>query len=99
MKRHLPAAAVCLVLGVSFAGGCGAPPPPGQMNQRMTTEDRARLNAGPRDDFEAGKEVPIGADTHFAAGQFAESQGKMNLAMEQYRKAMTLNPNHRPTLF
>jgi tetratricopeptide (TPR) repeat protein len=99
MLRHLPAAAaVCLVLGLAFAGGCGGPPPPGQMNQRMTADDRARLNA-PRDEFEQGKEVPIGADTHFAAGQFAESQGKMAQALEQYRKALTLNPNHRSTLF
>lgn len=54
---------------------------------------------GVRNDFENAKEVPISASTHFAAGQFAESQGNNTQALEQYRKALKLDPSHRDSLF
>jgi tetratricopeptide (TPR) repeat protein len=97
MLRQFLIAAACSVLALGSMAGCSGPGPnaPGQ---QLTAADRAKLTT-PRDEFESAKEVPIGADTHFAAGQFAESQGNLTQAMEQYRKAMTLSPNHRETLF
>ena len=94
-----PAAAVLsLALLLAGGGGCGgSSQPQGGTNEQAAARDANRL--APRDEFEAGKEVPISADTHFAAGQFAESQGNLNQAMEQYRKALKLNPKHRDALF
>src|SRR4051794_25886588 len=97
MKRQFLIAAACSILSLGLLGGCSGAGP-NQQGQQLTPADRAKLTA-PRDEFESAKEVPIGADTHFAAGQFAESQGNMNQAMEQYRKALSLSPNHRQTLF
>lgn len=98
MNRRLPSAVASIVLGLTLplASGCGGGGPPAAQ-QTLTEADRAKLQ--PRDAFEAGKDVPISADTHFAAGQFAESQGHLPQALEQYRKALRLNPHHRDALF
>ena len=53
----------------------------------------------PTNDFEKARQVPITADTHFAAGQLAESQDQLDRAVEQYRKALWKDPKHRKTLF
>jgi tetratricopeptide (TPR) repeat protein len=53
----------------------------------------------PRNQFEKARQVPITADTHFAAGQLAESQDQLNGAAEQYKKALGKDPKHRRTLF
>lgn len=103
LRTPVTALAACALTAAAvlpLLGGCGGPPPPGQAGaqQHLTAaDDQARL--APRDDFEAGREVPIGADTHFAAGQLAETQGNLSQAMDQYRKALRINPNHREALF
>lgn len=86
---------VVLLAGLTGCGGSSRPD-----DRRIDpAAGRADKRQGPRDDFEAGKEVPIAAETHFAAGQFAESQGHLDQAAEQYRKALKLNPKHRGALF
>jgi tetratricopeptide (TPR) repeat protein len=45
------------------------------------------------------KPKPVNADTHFAAGQFAESQGQFAAAMHQYQEALKLDPKHLPSLY
>lgn len=89
-----------IVLLSAFAlaplAGCASRNAPRSMSQANANN---RNSLAPRDEFEAAKEVPIGADTHFAAGQFAESQGNLQQALDQYRKALTLNPNHRDTIY
>ncbi|MEM8872629.1 MAG: tetratricopeptide repeat protein [Planctomycetota bacterium] len=50
------------------------------------------------DDFSRGK-ITITADTHAAAGQFAEMQGRTSEALSSYRKALNLNPNHERALY
>jgi len=96
VSHRLPLAGtflLCGLIAVCGAGcGGGSGPAPGQ-------SDAQRDTLTPRDDFEAGKDVPIAANTHFAAGQFAESQGNLTMAMDQYRKALQLDPNHPNALF
>ena len=102
MTQRFPFARALLLSAVLLGGtaGCGGGGPPRQdarqLNQNTSRDDK---RIAPRDEFEAGREVPISADTHFAAGQFAETQGNPTLAGEQYRKALRLNPKHRGALF
>jgi tetratricopeptide (TPR) repeat protein len=42
---------------------------------------------------------PLTADTHFAAGQVAETQNDPNNAINQYKEALKLDANHLPSLF
>ena len=52
------------------------------------------------DQFEqSAADPPLTADTRFAAGQLAESQGNVELAVQQYRAALKLDPDHKQTLF
>ena len=44
------------------------------------------------------KSTPVTADTRFALGQLAESQGNFDNAFHQYNKALDLNPKHLPSL-
>ena len=54
----------------------------------------------PQDKFEASRDdPPFNADTRFAAGQLAESQGSFDNAITQYRETLKLNPNHRVAMF
>jgi tetratricopeptide (TPR) repeat protein len=53
----------------------------------------------PRDDFERGKEEPIGPDTYFAAGQLSETQDAASRAEEYYGKALEVDPMHKGSLF
>lgn len=49
--------------------------------------------------FEQIKDPPIAAETHFAAGQLAESRGGFDDAIRQYRLALLLDKNHVPSLY
>lgn len=42
---------------------------------------------------------PITADTHFGAGQLAESQHNMGAAIFQYKAALDINPAHHAALY
>src|SRR5205814_9363220 len=44
-------------------------------------------------------EPQLNADSRFAAGLLAESQGKIDCAIIQYEQALRLNPNHVPSLY
>jgi tetratricopeptide (TPR) repeat protein len=44
-------------------------------------------------------EPALNANTRFAAGQLAESQGKLDCAIVQYEQAVRLNPKHIPSLY
>lgn len=89
---------VVALLSVGLLGGCGGSAPSGRQAGAASAEEH-RKRMAPKDDFEAGKEVPISADTHFAAGQFAESQGNLAQANDQYSKALKLDPKHNDALF
>src|SRR6476659_5887007 len=49
--------------------------------------------------FETMQDPPIKAKTHLAAGQLAESQGKLNKAIEQYWEAVRQEPKYKEPLF
>src|SRR5262249_1219189 len=55
--------------------------------------------AAARDPFDTTKEPAINPNTHFAAGQVAESQGNAAGALEQYKLALKQDPNHQQTLY
>lgn len=57
----------------------------------LSADDAAKLN-GERSTAWEGEDPPIQAQTHFAAGQLAESQGDFPTAILQYRKALALDP-------
>src|SRR5437588_6643202 len=48
---------------------------------------------------DAAPEPQLNADSRFAAGMVAESQGKIDCAIIQYEQALRLNPNHVPSLY
>jgi Flp pilus assembly protein TadD len=50
-------------------------------------------------EFEKTKDPPIQAQTHFAAGMLAESQGDYGQAIGQYRKALKLDPKNVEALY
>lgn len=49
--------------------------------------------------FDSAKEPAFSAQTHYAAGQLAESQGSPQSAIQQYRSALKLDPHHLPSLY
>jgi tetratricopeptide (TPR) repeat protein len=50
-------------------------------------------------DAEVAPEPELSADTRFAAGLLAESEGKTDCAIIQYDQAIRLNGNHVPSLY
>ncbi len=52
-----------------------------------------------RTDFEKAKEPAINADTHFAAGQLAESRSDLPSAIKQYQLALKVKRDHQPALY
>ena len=53
----------------------------------------------PRDQFEAMSDPPIQARTYLAAGQLAESQGRLPDAISQYQKALSLKADYPDVLY
>src|SRR5688572_23426225 len=49
--------------------------------------------------FDTDKEPPITAETRYAAGQLAESQGNPANAVRQYEEALRSKPDHVPSLY
>src|SRR3989442_376459 len=84
--RHL-----ILLAAAVLAAGCAK-------DDAMNHADSDRLAAA-KVKFEASESKPIAADTRFAAGQLAESQGDIANAFKQYQGALKLDPKHTPTLF
>src|SRR5262245_27129537 len=60
--------------------------------------DADQLNAS-RSKFDNATAPPFNADTRFAAGQLAESQGNVAAAMEQYKEALKLDPKHKLSIY
>jgi tetratricopeptide (TPR) repeat protein len=45
------------------------------------------------------KDPEIKANTHFAAGQLAEVKGETGTAISQYNDALSIDPNHLPSMY
>lgn len=75
-----------------LAGGC--------KSAQKDKDAQAEANKPPLDaKFETQQDPPIKAKTRFAAGQLAESQGKLNKAIEQYWEAVRIEPKYKEPLF
>lgn len=86
LKRIVASAAlICLVAGCGSKAGDAA--------------GGASARAAGGMDFEQVKDPPVTAETHFAAGQFAESQGNPGKAVEQYKQALMVKPEFQPALY
>jgi tetratricopeptide (TPR) repeat protein len=61
-------------------------------------DDPATINTQ-RNPFETTQDPPITAETHFAAGQLAETQGDTAGALKQYKETLKLDPKHKRALY
>jgi tetratricopeptide (TPR) repeat protein len=66
--------------------------------QGIRGQDANALNSD-HSTFDSVKDPPFTADTRFAAGRLAESQGQLEAAVQQYREAVKINPKHLPALY
>ena len=62
----------------------------------MSSADQMRLKSE-KDKFDTSK--PLTAETHFAAAQFAQSNGDLVVAVQQYQVALKLKPKYPEALF
>ncbi len=64
----------------------------------VSSDDANRMNAE-HSKFETSEDPPITAQTHFSAGQLAESQGNLPMALEQYKQTLTMDPKNLGALY
>lgn len=87
-----------LLLGSFLLSGCVMQNQnPGAL-QGVSSSAVDQLNAD-HGHFDTIKDPPFTAHTRFAAGQLAESQGAIPMAIEQYKAALKLDPKHQPSLY
>lgn len=90
MNKSLSILGIALGLAVC---GCSSHETPGLTNsqaQKMSSENAT---------FTQEKEPDIKANTRFAAGQLAEVKGEIGTAISQYNDALSIQPNHLPSLY
>jgi tetratricopeptide (TPR) repeat protein len=90
--------AICVIIVSVLVAGCsgstGSNNPPGTFGRAEKDEFSAA-----RTTFETVKEPDLTANTRFAAGQLAESQGSTPNAIIQYREAIKIDPSHQQALY
>lgn len=93
-SRSVLALSLLSLLAVTLSG-CTEDKP---MIRGLSSGEAGELNAQ-RSPFDAAEDPTMTAETHFAAGQLAESQNAPQLALQQYRAALQLDAKHRPSHF
>jgi Tfp pilus assembly protein PilF len=83
---------VLLLIGIMLAVGCAKD----ESGGGMSSADQMRLKSE-KDKFDTSK--PLTAETHFAAAQFAQSNGDAVVAVQQYQQALKLKPKYPEALF
>ncbi|HYO08642.1 MAG TPA: tetratricopeptide repeat protein [Tepidisphaeraceae bacterium] len=85
-----------------LVGGCAND----KKNEQQASMEKYKVLSGSTsneapgtDKFDVAREPALNPDTRFAAGQLAESQGKMDCAMVQYEQALRLDAKHVPSLY
>jgi tetratricopeptide (TPR) repeat protein len=68
-------------------------------NSAMTSAAPDVAISTQRNPFETSQDPPITAETHFAAGQLAETQGDSAGALKQYKETLRLEPSHKRALY
>jgi tetratricopeptide (TPR) repeat protein len=61
--------------------------------------DNSGASKSQPDEFGSVSNPPIVANTHFAAGQLAESEGRLPQAIDQYNQALSGDPKHLDSLY
>lgn len=101
-RTVLPAIFV-LAISLALVAGCAKnkqqSQAQGDTGQSSPWAAKAKSKPQPRDDFEKGKEDPIGPETYFAAGQLSETQEATNRAEDYYKKALEMDGMHKGSLF
>src|SRR5438105_1518812 len=64
----------------------------------ISESDAASMNAE-RGRFQKMEDQPFTAQTHFAAGQLAETQGSLGVAIDRYNAVLKTNRKHLPSLY
>jgi len=87
------------IIAISLAvAGCSSNNDGGSGVRGLSQGEADEMNAG-RSKFDQPGDPAFTADTRFAAGQLAESQGAPVGAVEQYREALKIDPKHQPSLY
>jgi Tfp pilus assembly protein PilF len=94
MKTTLTKWIVISLIGSGFLTGCS-----GNSSQSTGNKNPNDPSMQARSEFEISKDPPFTSQTHFAAGQLAESQGNPLSALDQYEKALKLDPKNTPALY
>ena len=84
---------VILIATAALLGGCA------DKEKDAVPRHPSALPNGADVAFEQSREPDLNANTHFAAGQLAESQQRFPEAIIQYRQALELDPKHLPALY
>jgi len=96
MKRVKGLAAAVCVGGAMALAGCGGD---GNDGIRGVSRGEAASLNSEHSRFESSEDPAFTAQTHYAAGQLAESQGNARAAIEQYRAGLKVEPGHRASLY
>ncbi|MGD0462987.1 MAG: tetratricopeptide repeat protein [Tepidisphaeraceae bacterium] len=86
MNRAIPF--VCLTF---FLCACSSHNAASQAQNQKLNPDEANMPLA--------KDPPLQANTRYAAGQVAESQGNIDAAIHQYNKALDIDAKHLPSLY
>jgi len=85
---------VISLISASFLTGCS-----NNSQQGPNASGKGQDASQARTEFEISKDPPFTSQTHFAAGQLAESQGSPLSAVDQYQKAIKLDPKNTAALY
>lgn len=98
MKMGVMIRTIILAAVVGLPAGCAAKR---ESVSGITSVPRAQANemTARHARFENARDPKPNAQTHFAAGRLAESQGAAGQAIVQYKHAVGIDPRHLPSLY
>jgi tetratricopeptide (TPR) repeat protein len=86
------------LLGMFIVVGCASEKKQAEAYRSQQGQGVSAMGEG-NGEFEKAKSPPIAAETHFAAGQLAESQGNFELAIQRYEQALKQDARHPRALY
>jgi tetratricopeptide (TPR) repeat protein len=95
MRNTKRLAALCLTV---LLAGCQEHRTTGGAFEGVDKDKAQDMNAQ-RAKFEQMEDPPVTAQTRYAAGQLAESEGSPDQAIRQYTEALKTDPRHAPSLY
>jgi len=95
--QRTAAVAMLLAAGLTGVSGCGNKEQASTFSP-VGNKAAAEMNSE-RSKFERSEDPPFNANTRFAAGQLAESQGAPQRAVAQYQEALKLDPKLLPAAY